>query len=275
MRIERKLPDETVNYRRHSPLLEFSLLLGAFLGLVGLFYVGSAVAVSWGVKFVPQEVEALVFPMPQSSVPQVKGTHDTQRAKKEEFLQAILDRLVRTSPEIKLPLRVQISQGPEVNAFALPGGQIVVTNVLLESARSENEIAMVLAHEIGHFKLRHHLRGVGLQILVVAFQSVIGVEPEVLNVSTSAGNFMALSFSRHDEQAADEFGLLALNRAYGHVGGATDFFDTMAQRESQIPGVVYLQTHPQSADRATNLNSLVRQLGYSKQATIPKPIFLQ
>ena len=275
MPIESNLPDETVNYRRHSPLVEFSLLLGAFMGLLGFFYVGSAVAVSWCVNFIPQEMEAVVFPMKRASIMQQEGSRDSHLVKKEEFLQGILDRIRRTSPEIKLPLQVQITHRPEINAFALPGGYIVVTDTLLERARSENELAMVLAHEVGHFKLRHHLRGVGLRILVVAFHAVIGIEPEVLDVSMPAGNFMALSFSRHDEQAADEFGLGALHRAYGHVGGATDFFDTMAQGESQVAGVGYLQTHPQSADRATHLKALMQQLGYSSQATIPKPTLLQ
>ena len=275
MPIESNLPDETVNYRRHSPLVEFSLLLGAFMGLLGFFYVGSAVAVSWCVNFIPQEMEAVVFPMKRASIMQQEGSRDSHLVKKEEFLQGILDRIRRPSPEIKLPLQVQITHRPEINAFALPGGYIVVTDTLLERARSENELAMVLAHEVGHFKLRHHLRGVGLRILVVAFHAVIGIEPEVLDVSMPAGNFMALSFSRHDEQAADEFGLGALHRAYGHVGGATDFFDTMAQGESQVAGVGYLQTHPQSADRATHLKALMQQLGYSSQATIPKPTLLQ
>ena len=275
MPIESNLPDETVNYRRHSPLVEFSLLLGAFMGLLGFFYVGSAVAVSWCVNFIPQEMEAVVFPMKRASIMQQEGSRDSHLVKKEEFLQGILDRIRRTSPEIKLPLQVQITHRPEINAFALPGGYIVVTDTLLERARSENELAMVLAHEVGHFKLRHHLRGVGLRILVVAFHAVIGIEPEVLDVSMPAGNFMALSFSRHDEQAADEFGLGALHRAYGHVGGATDFFDTMAQGDSQVAGVGYLQTHPQSADRATHLKALMQQLGYSSQATIPKPTLLQ
>lgn len=245
------------------------------MGILGLFYIGSAVAVSWCVNFIPQEVEGVVFQSTRASLSQRDGSRDSELLKKEQFLQGVLDRILQTSPEIRLPLRVQITQRPEMNAFALPGGYILVTDTLLERARSENEVAMVLAHEVGHFKLRHHLRGVGLRILVVAFQSVIGIEPEVLEVSMPAGDFVALSFSRHDEQAADEFGLLALQRAYGHVGGATDLFDTMAQRESQVPGVGYLQTHPQSADRATNLNSLIGRLGYSRQATIPKPTFLQ
>lgn len=269
MHIERRIPDDTPNYAGHSHLVEFSLLLGGFFAVVWLLYVVSGAAVSWCVSFVPQKVEGVLFPSATSS--SLFPGHGWIANKRNRDLQAILNRLVKASPEITLPLRAHVVDSRITNAFAMPGGLIVVTSTLLERARSENEIAMVLGHEMGHFKLRHHLRGIGRRILMIAFQTLIGVEPEAQSIFIKTSDFMGLSFSREDEQAADEFGLHALQRAYGHVGGAADFFETLAAKEHRIPGMKYTQSHPPSADRLKHLERMSLELGYPKRKTNPKP----
>ncbi len=71
-----------------------------------------------------------------------------------QHLQQIADRLVREMPPTKIPIRVRLIDIPEVNAFAYPGGRIYVTRKLVVASKSDDEIAGVIAHEIGHIIAR-------------------------------------------------------------------------------------------------------------------------
>jgi predicted Zn-dependent protease len=130
---------------------------------------------------------------------------------------------------------------------------------------------MVLAHELGHFRLRHHLRGLGRGAILLAMMIVLGGEPEANSFISPSSQLVSLSFSRADEAAADEYALDTLHRAVGHVGGATDFFDKLAAMELSLPGMSYLSTHPRSSDRVQALRSMISERGYRELALDPKP----
>ena len=93
----------------------------------------------------------------------------------EARLQGLTTELARGWPENPYTLRVRVIEG-EPNAFALPGGEIWVTTGLLEQTESENEIAFVLGHEIGHFRSRDHLRSLGRGLLFGLAAAGIGID---------------------------------------------------------------------------------------------------
>ncbi len=66
------------------------------------------------------------------------------------YLQAIVDRLAATLPETHIHFRVQIIDSPEVNGFSIAGGRIYLTRKLVARAKSDDELASVLGHEMGH-----------------------------------------------------------------------------------------------------------------------------
>jgi Zn-dependent protease with chaperone function len=61
----------------------------------------------------------------------------------------------------KFSYKVSVHDQATVNAVALPGGNIIVFKGLLTELKSENEVAMILAHELGHYAHRDHLHGIG------------------------------------------------------------------------------------------------------------------
>ncbi len=96
-----------------------------------------------------------------------------ERDADEQRLQALVDRMADHWPDNPYQFRAAVLNGDDPNAFAFPGGWIVVSRGLLEQTDSENELAFVVGHEIGHFKNRDHLRGLGRGVALAIAMSVI------------------------------------------------------------------------------------------------------
>ena len=144
----------------------------------------------------------------------------------------------------------------QVNAFAAPGGVVVVHTGLIEKAHSPEELAGVLAHEIQHVELRHSLQNM---IHALGWASVLTVA--LGDVSALAGVLIyqagATSFSRDLEREADEQGLLALHKAGIDTHGMLTFFRRL--QASEILGVPLLSSHPATAERIQRLEQAIRR----------------
>jgi Zn-dependent protease with chaperone function len=143
---------------------------------------------------------------------------------------------------------------------------IAVTNALLESVESENELAFVLGHELGHFHNRDHLRGLGRGIAFSLLLVAVGVGGggSAVQLASLAGQFAQRDFSRDQEIEADRFGLALLAAEYGHVSGAAAFFEHLPEREGPLEGGLasYFSTHPVNADRIQALHEVASEMGW-------------
>jgi Zn-dependent protease with chaperone function len=185
---------------------------------------------------------------------------------------------------------------PSPNAFALPGGWIIVTTGLLDRIRTENELAFVLGHELGHFRNRDHLRGLGRGVAWGIVSATLGLgDGAASTLARVAGGLSNRHFDRDQESDADEVGLELLEAEYGHVGGATAVFTTVLAEEGDRDGqdgpegspsdgappdaereddsldhavdVVagWLSTHPANADRTARLARWAADRGYAAE----------
>jgi Zn-dependent protease with chaperone function len=153
-----------------------------------------------------------------------------------------------------------VAEDPAINAFAMPGGVVVVHTGLLRAARRPEEIAGVLAHEVQHVELRHSLKALiketGLRGLWAAVTGDLG--------STLAGQaavkLTSLRFSRDAEREADQRGFATLVAQDIDPQGMVDFFGTM-QAEARASAPAWLSTHPDSAARQQSLRALRDALG--------------
>jgi len=168
--------------------------------------------------------------------------------------QAALDRLVRRLTEradLRFHPKAIVAQFDErggdkiVNAFALPGGRIVVLRGLIEEAESADEVAGVLGHELTHAIKRHPLRRMMAEAgLGVLFEILLGY-----NTTSDAGSLMAgLSFTRAEERDADEGGIALMRQAGISTAGYAAFFKHLASRTRGEPPAL-LNTHPATAER--------------------------
>lgn len=146
-----------------------------------------------------------------------------------------------------VPFDVQVVDIDVTNAFALPGGAIVVFDRLVRRARSPDELAGVLAHEMAHVIHRDPtqavLRSVGFTLLV---RSLLGGAPG----AQLGGVLFQLANSRSAEEAADREALAILRRAGLRTDGLAKFFDRLEQEapsDSSMPTI--LSTHPPTPER--------------------------
>ncbi|MFN0164182.1 MAG: M48 family metallopeptidase [Burkholderiales bacterium] len=149
-----------------------------------------------------------------------------------------------------------VANDPSVNAFAIPGGFIVIHSGLIAAASSAEEVAGVLAHEVQHVEKRHSLKamakGAGVAIAVALVTGDLG---GVAAIGTELAN---LSFSRGHETEADLEGLKLLVKAGIAPHGMRDFFRKLGDGTIRTPG--WLSSHPPSAERYMALDAAIKAL---------------
>ncbi|MBD2058860.1 M48 family metallopeptidase [Oculatella sp. FACHB-28] len=194
----------------------------------------------------------------------------------QDSLNQLLDRLeANLPPEQQQDHDYQVLYIPDatVNAIAIPGDRVIIYRGLLAQTESENELMMVLGHELGHFANRDHLRrlsrGLVLQLLIaVFFGDTGGLQDVAISGLSSISN---AQFSQGQELQADEFGLNLLQQTYGHVAGATDFFKRLSQQEGA--NIDFLATHPNSNKRVQRLErAIAKGHDLGERSPLPAPL---
>ena len=255
--------EDNVNVSRGHPLAELAWMLGGVVALMGVLVVALGLATDVAVEKLPLRAE---IGLGQQLLGRFPGDENPAL---EQRLKALLDRLPADSPLQAYPFHVYLSNSQEVNALALPGGNIVVYSGLLKQVESENELSMVLAHELGHFAHRDHLRGLGRGLgLAVAVSLLFGSDSAAGDVVSNTLLTFQSGYSRHQESAADRFALDLLVRRYGHAGGAVGFFERL-RRDAGARLPYLLASHPHPQARVDELNERIRANGYPVAAVVP------
>ena len=159
----------------------------------------------------------------------------------------ILDRLDFTNSECKA---LYITNNAEVNAYTLPGNNIVIYSGLIEFIESGEELAAVLAHELGHVKHKHVQELLTERFAVASLIMIVsGDGGGNLLLEVSDALFTA-AFSRENEQEADEYGLQLLTKAKLPASGMLHFFERLEEEKSDVPEILSaFSSHPLSKER--------------------------
>lgn len=146
----------------------------------------------------------------------------------------------------------------EPNAAAVPGGLIYVNRGLIEFARTEGELAGVLAHEISHVALRHSTAEASKKMLAQMGVAVLGGvlgdggKSQAAQLGAQAGfELYLLKFSRDYETQADVLGAQIMARAGYDPSGMANFFRRLEGEGGQPPR--WLSTHPDPRSRAARV----------------------
>ena len=197
-------------------------------------------------------------------------------AEVEDYLNLLGGRLVAASQDVRQNFDFFAVRDGTLNAFAWPGGFIGVHTGLILAARSESELASVLAHEVSHVTQRHIVRMVGksgqnsllaLAGLVIAILASRG-NPEVAQAAVATTQAAAiqsqLGYTREFEREADRVGLQTLQAAGFDARAMAGFFERLQQSgrlyENNAPS--YLRTHPLTTERITDVENRVQALPY-------------
>ena len=165
-----------------------------------------------------------------------------------EALEALSQRLAPAESPYRFQVHVVSLEMP--NAFALPGGQIVLTRGLLRFARSPDEVAGVLAHEMGHVIHRHPtaaaLEALGLGFL---FGVMIG-DPGLGAIGWAGETLIGQNFRREAEMEADASAVEILGRAGVSSRGLADLFERLERSTGDLPAFLHLlSSHPPHESR--------------------------
>ena len=128
---------------------------------------------------------------------------------------------------------------------------------------------MVVAHEIAHVKHRHPIASIGRGVAIGTLLSLISSsagESMAGSVLGQAGLLTQLTFSRAQEEQADETTLAALAEIYGHVAGATDLFEHLGGGEGRIAESLpqFMLTHPHLSERVERIQVLAHARGWDR-----------
>lgn len=229
----------------------WTILLAMLAGLVLLLWFGSDLLVDLAVDRIPIEWEQKLG---ESAY---RDFLIQQQVLKEgpavEAVNEITRRLTEKIPEHPYKFEVSVVKSEVVNAFALPGGYVIVFTGLLQKAESGEEVAGVLSHELNHVLQRHGLERLVKQLGLVAIVTIIlGDQQGLIGLMQQVGvELLTLKFGRAQETEADVEGLRLLHRAKIDPSGMITFFQRLSEKEDGR--VEWLSTHPMSAGRAALL----------------------
>jgi len=185
------------------------------------------------------------------------GAGDSPRAVAARAAFAKLVSALEEAAELPLPLRARVVRRPDVNAITLPGGLVYVFDGLLTKAKSVDEVAGVLGHEIGHVAHRDGTKSVleaaGLSLL---FGMLLGDFTGGGAVVIAARTALQTAYSRTAEAAADEFGARLMSK----VGGDPQALGAILLRISGNTAVAphFLLDHPEAQERADAIAKISR-----------------
>ncbi len=172
-----------------------------------------------------------------------------------EFLRRVVGELEEENSPYDCSITVVRSE--DANAFALPGGRIIMLSGLLAECSTGDGVAGVLAHEVAHIEQRHGLKQLLRSLGVIYFTGmVVGAgfeELETAETITELGALLiVLQYSRQAETEADAIAILKLRRAQREISGLAKFFENVAAKQGMGKlerALGWLSSHPVTADR--------------------------
>ena len=185
-----------------------------------------------------------------------------------EYIDNLGNRLVKAAKTNGQTFHFFVLANPDINAFAGPGGYVGINSGLITQAKNESEVAAVLAHEISHVTQGHLARSME-KAKNVELSALAGLLASIAigayNPNAGAGAMSAtmagaqqsmLTFSRGNEEEADNIGMQVLYDADFDPKSMPNFFETL-QRGQQLYGTVpeFLSTHPLTTNRIADSQS--------------------
>lgn len=165
------------------------------------------------------------------------------------------------------PIRITVVKDKEANAFALPGGRIVVFDGILRKMHTKEELAALLAHEVSHVHYRHSLRNIfrslgGYLFLSLLLNDVNGVVTVLADNSNALAN---LTYSRELETEADSKGMAIFKANELDLKGFVDLFTVLKSSHDDVESLKLLSTHPLTAERLRVAEEMVKGQGQVRE----------
>ena len=256
MKYTATLPDDSVNVSKENPLFVALKLTLSLVLLAGVAYVLLGFLMNILVASISPEYEKKLMEFISVDVNITQGD--------SKYLNTVTQKLKKCT-DIPYDIGTHIMEDSEPNAFAMPGGAIYITRGMIAKLKSENELAFIIGHELGHFKNKDHLRMLGHRLLFGVVGILLGSDyGAVASTTLSIGS---TKYSQKAEYAADIFGLEVMNCAYGSVTDATKMFERMDEGDEWK---YFIATHPGFKSRVEKMKEKIAIDGMdTSRAVVP------
>jgi predicted Zn-dependent protease len=188
----------------------------------------------------------------------------------ERYIDRIGQRILSAAGPQPFDYRFFVVDDSQLNAFAVPGGTIYMYTGLIERAKSTDEIAGVLGHEITHIKNHHMARASGpdaISVLSLLSMVLLARSGSGAQAAGAVGQAVSatrqIAYGRQLEMEADTLGVRYMSAAGYDPKGSLAFLKTLDQERALNPVDIppYLMTHPMSQERVANMEQALRSLG--------------
>lgn len=155
-----------------------------------------------------------------------------------------------------------LADGEMVNAFALPGGQVFITEGLYRRLTNEGQLAGVLGHEIGHVLERHGSQQLAKGNLTELIVGAAGIAGGDLNSSRAAawvGNLVNMKYGRDDELESDRWGIELMILAGYSPEHMISLMDVLEASAGGVASPEFMSTHPRPANRRKYLDQIIEE----------------
>lgn len=185
----------------------------------------------------------------------------------EEYVQSVGIRLAKASHRPNLDYRYRVINSSVPNAFALPGGFIVINRGLLVGLESEAELAAVLGHETGHVTAKHSLsayqRSMAANLVLTGISAAAGGKTGVMELSGVTAALLENGYSREQEREADWLGIDYMVKAGYNPEGAIRLQEYFYRELEGGRNPMFVQglfrTHPFSKERLENARARIAE----------------
>ena len=253
---EKRLKLKSQNRRGNGMVLAF--LAGSLVLIVAAYY-GIKVAGVAAVKAVPVSVDEKIGK--QSYQTMDPGGPEIEDLVVVDAINQMVERLAPHAAIPELKFEVHVIDSPELNAFCLPGGVIVVFTGLIKAAEQPEQVAGVLAHEMAHATMRHGLQRISQSLgIAAAANLLLGDVQGILVLGSELFQLASInSYSRSQESEADAEGVRMMHAAAMDPLSMAQFFEIMKAQGDQLPEQLqWISTHP---DHDARIIAIREQVG--------------
>ncbi len=249
----RSIAGKKVKFRLSTGKKVAILTIVVIASIIALYLLFINIVPSIGLKLISKEREIAIGNQMFDAT--IQGMADERKSR---AFQDFADQL-KLSDEY--PIKVHVVISDEINAYAVPGGNIVVYTALLNRMEHYSELVALLGHEVSHVNERHSLRSILKSISSTVFLSILVGDVSAVGgaLLTNADKLRGLSYSRSLEKEADEEGLKVMQRNNVDVNGMLKMFERLkAADKGEVPMI--LSSHPLTDARIRYTKDQIKEI---------------
>lgn len=248
------------NISKTNDFNEFFIYVGGFISLLFIiFLIFNFSANIYIQNLSPSQQVNLEKIIAQKSKLKLSTYTDSKYTSKINYLEQIKKRIISNDKNLqnRSNLNLHIIPNREINAFVSVDGNLYFTTSLLDKISDKEQLAFVLAHELGHYSHRDNLKAFSRELSLIAIASLVSILQNDSTRKTTSGlmNITNIKYSKSQELNADLYANNAIKKFYGTNKPAIKFFNTI-EKEDKNPDFIYMfANHPHPKERIKALQN--------------------